>query len=83
MSPDVRGEDDATPLSELILYQTPDGKTRLECRFDGDTIWLTQALMAELFQTTVPNINIHLKAIFAEEELREDRTIKPYLIVRP
>ena len=72
----------ALPTSGLVLYQTEDGQTRLECRFDGDTIWLTQVMMAELFQTSVPNINIHLKAIFAEGELREDPTVKSYLIVR-
>ena len=73
---------DALPTSGLVLYQTEDGQTRLECRFDGDTIWLTQVMMAELFQTSVPNINIHLKAIFVEGELREDPTVKSYLIVR-
>ncbi|CAH0174385.1 hypothetical protein [Roseomonas sp. CECT 9278] len=48
------------PASSLLLYQTEDGRTRLECRFADDTLWLTQAQMAELFQTSVPNINIHL-----------------------
>ena len=69
------------PNSSLILYQTPDGQTRLECRFDQETLWLTRQ-MAELFQTSVPNVNIHLKAIYEEGELNEGATIKPYLIVR-
>ena len=43
------------PNSSLILYQTPDGQTRLECRFDQETFWLTRQ-MAELFQTSVPNL---------------------------
>ena len=74
--------DDALPRSSIILYQTDDGRARVECRFEDETLWLTQALLAELFQTTVANINIHLKAIYAESELDEASTIKSYLIVR-
>lgn len=44
---------------EILLYQTDDGQTRLEERLVGDTAWLSQAQMAELFQTTIPNINKH------------------------
>lgn len=69
--------------SELVLYQTEDGRTRIQCRFEDDTLWLTQAQMAELFQTSVPNINIHLKAIYEEGELTAEATIKSHLIVRP
>jgi hypothetical protein len=68
--------------SELILYQTEDGQTRIECRFEDENVWLTQALLAALFQTTVPNINLHIKNILAEGELTEAATIKDYLIVR-
>jgi hypothetical protein len=74
--------DARSPNSELILYQTEDGRTRVQCRFEADTLWLTQIQLAELFQTSVPNINIHLKAIYAEGELSEAATIKSYLIVR-
>ena len=70
------------PESSIILYQTEDGRTRIQCRFEGETIWLTQIQLAELFQTTVPNINLHLKTIYAEGELSEAATIKDYLIVR-
>lgn len=76
-------EAEGPPPSSLLLYQTEDGRTRVECRFADDTLWLTQAQMAELFQTTVPNINIHLRAIYAERELLPEATIKSYLIVRP
>ena len=69
--------------SELILYQTEDGKSRFEVRFEGETVWLTQLQMAELFQTSVPNINIHLRNIFAEGELLPEATIKDSLIVQP
>jgi hypothetical protein len=70
------------PGGELLLYQTEDGRTRVECRFEEGTIWLSQALIAELFQISVPNVNIHLKNIFDEGELSEGATIKDYLIVR-
>jgi len=74
--------DEAQPQSELILYQTEDGRTRIQCRFENETLWLTQVQIADLFQTSVPNINLHLKAIYAERELVEVATIKSYLIVR-
>ncbi len=67
---------------EFILYQTEDGRTRIECRFESNTLWLSQVLMADLFQTTVPNINVHIKNILAEGELTEAATIKDHLIVR-
>ncbi len=70
------------PKGELVLYQTDDGRTRIDCRFEGDTIWLSQLQLAELFETSVPNINIHLKAVYEEGELDEGATIKPYLMVR-
>ena len=73
---------DETPKSEMILYQTENGRTRIQCRFENETIWLTQIQLAELFQTTVPNINQHLKAIYAEQELDAGATVKSYLIVR-
>lgn len=63
---------------EIILYQTDDGRTRLECRFVDESIWLTQRLMAELFQTTVPNINQHLKAVFEEGAREVTRAVEHY-----
>ena len=68
--------------SRLILFQSEDQHARIEVRLDGGTVWLTQAQMAELYQTSVPNINIHLKAIYDERELDDEATIKRYLIVR-
>lgn len=68
--------------SELILYQTEDGRTRIECRFEDETVWLSQQLMAELFQVTPQNITMHLKAIYAEGELVEEATCKEFLQVR-
>ncbi|HQZ67314.1 MAG TPA: RhuM family protein [Planctomycetaceae bacterium] len=73
--------DNEGPKSEVVLYQTEDGRTRLQCRFENETIWLTQIQIAELFQTSVPNVNQHLKTIYDEGELTEAATIKNYLIV--
>jgi hypothetical protein len=67
---------------EIVLYQSDDGTIRLETRLENETLWLTQQQMAELFQTTVANINIHIKNIFDEGELRTEATIKDFLIVR-
>jgi len=74
--------DEALPQSEMILYQTADGRTRVQCRFEDETLWLTQAQIAELLQTTPQNVTLHLKAIFAEGELAEAATCKDYLQVR-
>jgi hypothetical protein len=74
--------DEAAPQSSIVLYQTEDGKTRVECRFEDQNLWMTQAQISELFQTTVANINAHLKAIYEDKELPETATIKSYLIVR-
>ncbi len=68
--------------SEFLLYQTEDGRTRIECRFEAETIWLSRPLMAELFQTTPQNITLHLKAIFQDGELDEVATSKEYLLVQ-
>lgn len=68
--------------SAIILYQTEDGRTRIQCRLQGETLWLTQAQIAELFQTTPQNVTLHLKTIFAEGELVEAATCKDYLQVR-
>jgi hypothetical protein len=70
------------PGGELLLYQTEDGRARIQCRFENETIWLTQAQIAELFQTTPQNVTLYLKAIFAEGELTEAATCKDYLQVR-
>ncbi len=54
---------DESPQSEIVLYQTEDGHTRIQCRFENETIWLTQKLMAELFQKDVRTINKHIQTI--------------------
>ena len=64
---------------EIIVYQ-PDETIRLDVMIEGETVWLTQAQMAELFQTTIPNVNIHIKNIFDEGELEDISVIKKSLI---
>lgn len=70
------------PEGEFLLYQTEDGSTRIECRFAGESIWLTQKLMAEIFQVTVPTINEHLKNLFQDGEIQAERTIRKFRIVQ-
>ncbi|AKC82367.1 2-hydroxyacid dehydrogenase [Verrucomicrobia bacterium IMCC26134] len=74
--------DEPLPNSEIILYQTEDGRTRIQCRLENETLWLTQAQIAELFQVTVPTVNEHLKGIYTEEELARAATIRKFRIVR-
>ena len=65
--------------SEFHLYQTDDGNTRIEVRIQDETVWLTQMSMAELFQTTKQNISLHIKNVFNEGELEENRVVKDFL----
>ena len=68
--------------SQIILYQTADGNTRFDVRLEEETAWLTQNQMAELFQNTKQNINLHIKNIYEEGELIPEATVKDYLTVR-
>ena len=74
--------DEPLPNSEIILYQTEDGRTRVQCRFENETLWLSQALIAELFEKDVRTINEHLANIYEEGELRREATIRTFRIVR-
>ena len=68
--------------SEIVLYQTEDGRTSISVRLEDETVWLTQGAMAELFQTTPQNITLHLKNIYQEGELAEAATCKDFLQVQ-
>jgi hypothetical protein len=68
--------------SEIVLYQTADGRTRIECRFEGETIWLSQKVIGELFQKDVRTINEHIQNVFAEGELQRGPTIRKFRIVQ-
>lgn len=65
--------------NEIIIYQTQDGRTKIDVRIENETVWLTQNQMAELFQTTKQNISLHIKNIFEEGELLENSVVKDYL----
>jgi hypothetical protein len=65
------------PGGQLLIYQ--DGATRLQVRLDGQTVWLTQAQLAELYQTTKQNVSLHLQNIFDDNELQPDSVVKDYL----
>lgn len=67
------------PNSEIIIYQTESGQTKIEVRLQDETVWLTQKLMAELFQTTKQNISLHINNIFKEGELDENSVVKDFL----
>jgi hypothetical protein len=68
--------------SEILLYQTEDGQTKNDVRLEGETVWLSQVQMADLFQTTKQNISLHIKNVFEEGELQEIPTVKDYLTVQ-
>ena len=72
----------ASPKSQFIIYKTEDGKTKIDVRFTGDTVWLTQQTMAELFQTSKQNISQHIINIFEEAELTKKSTVKNFLTVQ-
>jgi hypothetical protein len=74
--------DETPPSSEILFYQTEDGRTRVQCRFENETIWLTQALIAELFDISVPTVNEHLKGIYDDGEMEAGPTIRKFRIVR-
>ena len=76
----MKSEDNFIGQGNILLYQTGDGKQRIEVHLQDETVWLSQKLMAELFQTTPQNINMHLKNIFSEGELRRESVIKDSLI---
>ena len=70
--------DEPLPNSEIILYQTEDGSTRVQCRFENETVWLTQAQMADLFQRERSVITKHIRNIFEEGELVEEAVCANY-----
>lgn len=76
------GNDTGNAKGEVLLYQTEDGQTKLECRFVDETVWLSQALIAELYQKDIRTINEHLINIYEEGELKRESTIRKFRIVR-
>ncbi len=68
--------------SEIVIYQNHEGDIRIDVHLIDDTVWLSQAGMATLFQTSVPNISMHIRNIYEEGELEQVSTVKKFLIVR-
>ena len=71
-----------SPKGEILVYRTEDGRVKLDVRLQDETLWLTQQLMADLFQTTKQNISLHIKSVIEEGELFPEATVKKYLTVR-
>ncbi|KGO34105.1 toxin Fic [Desulfobulbus sp. Tol-SR] len=65
--------------SEIVIYQTEDGRTKIDVRMEDETVWLTQAQMVELFQTTKQNVSLHINNVFSEGELEPGSVVKEYL----
>jgi len=78
----MSGRNPTESMGEILLYQTEDGKTRLEVQFQGETVWLSQAQMSDLFQTTKQNVSLHIQNIYDEHELERTGTVKESLTVR-
>lgn len=68
--------------TNFLMYQTENGETKIQVRLEGETVWMTQKAMAELFQTSTQNITLHIKNVYAEGELLEEATCKNYLQVQ-
>jgi hypothetical protein len=68
--------------SQILFYQSEDGSSRIEVRLDEGTVWLTQALIADLYQNTKQNISLHIRNILDEGELDQAATVKEYLTVQ-
>ena len=67
---------------KIIIYQTEDGQTQIDVRLENETVWLTQAQMVKLFQTTKQNVSLHLNNLYKEGELKKEGTVKEYLTVQ-
>ena len=67
---------------QFLVYQAEDGKLKLDVRFEDESVWLTQQLMADLFQTSKQNVSHHINSIYEERELLPEATVKKYLTVR-
>lgn len=66
------------PQSDIVLYSTPAGDVKVEVFFQGETVWLTQKLIAQLFDTTKQNISLHLQNIYKEGELNKKSVVKEF-----
>ena len=74
--------DNLPAKSEFLVYQTEDGRVKLDVRLENETVWLTQQMMTDLFQSSKQNISHHIQSIYDEGELLTEATVKKYLTVR-
>ena len=68
------------PNAQITIYESDDGKARVEVRFENENVWLTQKLIAQLFECSIDNVSLHLKNIFAERELDPNSVVEEYSI---
>ena len=68
-------------MSEIVIYKNSNNQVELNVQLEGETVWLTQKQMSELFETTPQNITMHLKSVYSEGELVESSTCKDFLQV--
>ncbi|MDW7669671.1 MAG: RhuM family protein, partial [Bacillota bacterium] len=68
--------------NDILIYQTEDGKTKIDVKIENETVWMTQKSIAELYQTTTQNITQHIKSIYRDKELEKNSTCKNYLQVQ-
>ena len=64
--------------NKMIIYTSIDGQTRIDVRLEDETLWLTQAQMCELYQTSKSNVSEHIKHIFEEGELEENSVVRKF-----
>ena len=74
----MQNRKDTTNINEIIIYQTEDGRTKIDVKLEGETVWLTQAQLCELYQTSKSNISEHIKHIFEEGELEENAVVRKF-----
>ena len=70
------------PDGEIAVYETPDGEVRVDVRLGQETVWLTQRQMAQVFDTTPENVQMHLRNVFSSGELEAEATTKDFLVVQ-
>ena len=68
----------SSPIGEFVMFASGDGKVRVECRFESDTLWLSQAMICELYGKAKATISGHIKHIFEEGELEENSVVRFY-----
>ena len=74
--------DKSRPGGELLMYRTSEGAAPIRVLLEGENVWLTQRLIADLYGTSIPNISQHIAAIYEQGELRPEATLKNYLRVQ-